>query len=148
MTPDIRFFQAAATVLPTLLIAAVFTTRMHDIAPAPSDRPALRWWLNTGLSLGLIFFLVIVVAAGETACLTALSRAHPTASQFRWVANALRLEGFVIVMSLIRNTLAPAYYSTLPFEKSKFYRRYVLIMTPLTSAIVMVLYWLVVNGRF
>jgi len=61
---DIRVVQAAATIIPTLLIAAVFTTKIYERTSE---------WQGKGLRVGLVIALFFVALIGEMSAIRLLA---------------------------------------------------------------------------
>ncbi len=99
MPPDLRFFQAAATVIPTLLVAAVFTAKAVNHKPYEEARPG-RWWLQAvaNVLIGLVLFGAAV--RGEAVSLDVLSRGMATAEDLAAVETALRVEGGALLLAV------------------------------------------------
>lgn len=93
MTPDIRFFQAAATVIPTLLVAIFFSARAFAM-PGPGGRFAR-------LRIMLVFLFGIVLMGGtvlgERAALTVLFTGRPTTTAAFFTRLALYSEGVMLI---------------------------------------------------
>jgi hypothetical protein len=105
MEPDIRFFQAAATIIPTLLVAIVFSTRF--LQPRERDdvrggRVVLRVRLRLAGPWFALRMLLLLTLVGEIAALDALLLDHPTTARAVEVYVAVGSELLILAVAMIR----------------------------------------------
>lgn len=139
MEPDIRFFQAAATVIPTLLIAVVLTAKTFDPGDYPTSDAVkeelprakaeeraerlryafLAWWMRTTVLALMFAALAAAVVLAERAALVALELNEPTEARMRMVTTGLIAELAVLLISAAKPlTGAVARHATQPYQRA------------------------------
>src|SRR3954447_9468887 len=101
MEPDIRFFQAAATIIPTLLVAIVFSARLLEPRgelEAPGGRAVVRVWLRISGPWFALRLLLLLTLVGEIAALDALLLNRPTFA--RAVEVYLAIGGELLILAV------------------------------------------------
>lgn len=134
--PTVNFFQASATVIPTLMIALVFAARSFEWPFSDSEKEdpllpvvKLTW---AGLTIGFI----VAVVQGEMAALEALSTG-PSAGLASRARFAIGFELFFIGM----NVLSPVLFGLLePMRPRK--TAYAALVTMGGYGILFLLLWL------
>jgi|1186.fasta_scaffold343928_2 hypothetical protein len=105
MEPDIRFFQAAATIIPTLLVAIVFSTQFlqpRESEEARGDRVVLRVRLRLASPWFALRMLLVLTLVGEVAALNALLLDRPTIVRAVEVYAAVGSELLILAVAMVR----------------------------------------------
>lgn len=103
MAPDIRFFQAAATAIPTLLIAVAVSARVFE-----TNIPKLP----DGVRIVAMITGLIYIVGGEVTCLRVLARGRPKGHDYNnvWISIGLSL-ALIVVQPLVNQYLSLSDYS-------------------------------------
>ena len=112
MAYDIRFFQAAATVIPTLALAVAFASRLFDdeMARARSQRRRERGLPDTDSAPVRVILCVLAIVptiVGERAALFALLYNEPTKQRVYLAMAGIASLGVLLALTVAVGVLYP-----------------------------------------